>query len=121
MTKNNSQPTTPPPQQVESRALTIPQLAQYLNMKNWHAEELLRKGNIPFRWIGKRKIVDRKDADAYFDALPYAEQTKRRGLQQLSDVQLQRLFTMNNEKEKEAYLAMLQHAGIKVSPIGRWS
>jgi hypothetical protein len=57
----------------EKRVLTIPELAHYLNMKNWAAEEALRQGKIRFKWMGKRKVVDKKDADAYFDSLPYAE------------------------------------------------
>jgi hypothetical protein len=60
-------------QGVEKRALTIPELAQYLGMTNWAAEEALREGKIRFKWMGKRKIVDRRDADSFFDALPYAE------------------------------------------------
>jgi hypothetical protein len=57
----------------QKRVLTIPELAHYLNMKNWSAEEALRQGKIRFKWMGKRKVVDKKDADAYFDSLPYAE------------------------------------------------
>ena len=57
----------------EKRGLTIPELAQYLGMTNWAAEEALRGGKIRFKWMGKRKVVDRKDADTYFDSLPYAE------------------------------------------------
>jgi hypothetical protein len=59
-------------QGVERRALTIPELAQYLGMTNWAAEEALREGKIRFKWMGKRKVVDRKDADGYFESLPYA-------------------------------------------------
>jgi len=50
-------------QGTEKRGLTIPELAQYLGMTNWAAEEALRDGKIKFRWLGKRKVVDRKDAD----------------------------------------------------------
>jgi hypothetical protein len=57
----------------EKRGLTIPELAHYLGMTNWAAEEALREGKIRFKWMGKRKVVDRRDADTYFDALPYAE------------------------------------------------
>ncbi len=57
----------------EKRALTIPELAQYLGMTNWAAEEALREGKIRFKWMGKRKVTDRRDADSYFDSLPYAE------------------------------------------------
>lgn len=66
----------------EKRGLTIPELARYLGMTNWAAEEALREGKIRFKWMGKRKVVDRRDADSFFDALPYAEieikQTKPR-------------------------------------------
>jgi len=55
------------------RALTIPELAHYLGMTNWAAEEALRQGKIRFKWMGKRKIIDRRDADTYFDSLPYAD------------------------------------------------
>jgi hypothetical protein len=116
MTKNNSQPTNPAPQHAESRALTIPRLAQYLNMKNWHAEELLRKGRIPFRWIGKRKIVDRKDADVYFDSLPYAEQNENtQKLRTLNDDELQQLFVFKNREEQEKFLAFVAlQKGIRI-------
>src|SRR6266704_4751597 len=57
----------------EKRGLTIPELAQYLGMTNWAAEEALRQGKIRFKWMGKRKVIDRRDADTYFDSLPYAE------------------------------------------------
>jgi hypothetical protein len=57
----------------EKRGLTIRDLAQYLGMTNWAAEEALREGKIRFKWMGKRKVVDRKDADSYFDSLPYAK------------------------------------------------
>lgn len=82
MKKNNTvatlRPKAPAPkvlvtQGPEKRVLTIPELAHYLNMKNWAAEEALRKGKIRFKWMGKRKVVEKKDADAYFDSLPYAE------------------------------------------------
>jgi hypothetical protein len=59
-------------QGAEKRGLSIPELAQYLGMTNWAAEEALREGKIRFKWMGKRKVVDRKDADTYFDSLPYA-------------------------------------------------
>ena len=58
---------------VEKRALTIQELAGYLGMTNWAAEEALREGKIRFKWMGKRKVVDRRDADSFFDSLPYAE------------------------------------------------
>jgi len=41
----------------EKRVLTIPELAYYLNMKNWATEEALRQGKIRFKWMGKRKVV----------------------------------------------------------------
>jgi excisionase family DNA binding protein len=116
MKKNNSKPTNAPaPQQgPESRALTIPQLAQYLNMKNWHVEEILRKGEIPFRWIGKRKIVDRKDADAYFDALPYASEEHRK-LRELNDDELQQFFAFKDRQEQEKFLAFVAlQKGVKI-------
>lgn len=61
------------PRVQKKRGLTIPELAQYLGMTNWAAEEALREGKIRFKWMGKRKVVDRRDADSFFDALPYAE------------------------------------------------
>jgi hypothetical protein len=60
-------------QGAERRALTIPELALYLGMTNWAAEEALRQGKIRFKWMGKRKVIDRRDADTYFDSLPYAK------------------------------------------------
>jgi excisionase family DNA binding protein len=60
-------------QGAEKRGLTIRELAQYLGMTNWAAEEALREGKIRFKWMGKRKVVDRRDADTYFESLPYAE------------------------------------------------
>lgn len=59
----------------ERRILDIPALAQRLGLTNWRAEELLREGKIRFKWVGKKKMVDIKDADAWWDSLPYAEVT----------------------------------------------
>ena len=53
------------------RTSHFPEIA--LGMTNWAAEEALREGKIRFKWMGKRKVIDRRDADTYFDSLPYAE------------------------------------------------
>jgi hypothetical protein len=37
------------------------------------AEELLRSGEIRFKSAGKRKVMEKADADAWADAQPYAE------------------------------------------------
>ena len=59
------------------RRFTIEQLAQYLGITNFAAEEKLRKGEIKFKWAGQRKVVERADADAWADAQPYADVTVR--------------------------------------------
>lgn len=52
---------------------TIPKLAQYLGFTNWRTEELLREGKIKFKWVGKKKMVHKRDADAWWDSVPYAQ------------------------------------------------
>jgi excisionase family DNA binding protein len=58
---------------ITPRRFTIVQLAQYLGITNLHAEELLRNGDIKFKWAGQHKVVERADADAWADAQPYGE------------------------------------------------
>lgn len=62
-----------PPSPPKSEPFRVIELAHYLNMKNWAAEEPLRQGKIRFKWMGKRKVIDKKDAGAYFDSLPDTE------------------------------------------------
>jgi hypothetical protein len=59
------------------RRFTIEQLAQYLGMTNFEAEERLRHGDIKFKWAGSKgkghKIVEKADADAWANLQPHAE------------------------------------------------
>jgi hypothetical protein len=57
------------------RVLDIPKLAAYLSITTWRAEELLREGRIKFKVVAERKLVDRKDADSWWEQLPYSNVT----------------------------------------------
>jgi len=49
------------------RLLRITQAAQYLSVTNWFMETLLRENEIPSLMLGKRKVVDVRDLDAWVD------------------------------------------------------
>jgi|ERR1700730_8878714 len=68
------------------RVLDIPKLAAYLSIAPWRAAELLREGKIKFKVIAERKLVDRKDADEWWEGLPYSKVTvlPKRGTVRLS-------------------------------------
>lgn len=85
------------------RRFDIPQLAQYLSISNFRAEELLRNGEIRFKWDGsrKRKIVEKADADAWADKQPYAEAT-----------------IMERTHEKTSYFGDVDHHYIKARFTG---
>jgi excisionase family DNA binding protein len=63
---------------ITPRRFNIVQLAQYLNIKNYQAEELLRSGEIRFKWAGKHKVIEKADADTWADSQPYAEVNKQK-------------------------------------------
>lgn len=60
----------------EPMAFTIPEAAKLLGKTNWFVEEELRKGHIPFKWIGGAKMISRTDLEAYWNSLPYAPGSK---------------------------------------------
>ena len=65
-------PTIPP---FRSRlALTVPEAALYTCTSNWFVEELIRSGVIPFRVLGKHRVLDADDLDTWI-----ASQPKQRG------------------------------------------
>lgn len=49
------------------RLLRIKVTADYLSCTNWWMEEALRNGIIPFRTLGKRRVIDVKDLYAFVD------------------------------------------------------
>jgi excisionase family DNA binding protein len=53
---------------VVPRLFRVPQAAQYLGATNWFVEEQFRNGRIPFLTIGKYRVVDVRDLDAWIDA-----------------------------------------------------
>jgi excisionase family DNA binding protein len=62
------QSTTPP---VRSRhCLSVPEAAAYLCSSNWHIEELIRCGEIPFRQIAKHRVLDADDLDTWIESQP---------------------------------------------------
>ena len=52
------------------RRMTIPQLAAYLAEAPRAVEDLLRNGEIPFHVNGKKKVVERSDADEWASKQP---------------------------------------------------
>lgn len=120
-------------QGAEKRGLTIPELAHYLGMTNFGAEEALRQGKIRFKWMGKRKVVDRKDADSYFDSLPYAnaeiKEPKPRELKSgsesksyMSDQELRvrglRVYRTNGFRNQRNRVRTAKFVGFKKDPDG---
>jgi hypothetical protein len=58
-------------------ALANPGGATYLSATNWFVEELARGGNIRVFTIGKRRVIDVRDLDAWIDAQSGFKNTKR--------------------------------------------
>lgn len=52
---------------ISPRLLSIQDLASYLSCTLWAARTLLWDGEIPYIRIGKRHLVDLKDADAFIE------------------------------------------------------
>jgi hypothetical protein len=46
--------------------------ARYLSSTAWFIENKMRNGEIPFRWVGKRKVIDVSDLDHWIELQPYA-------------------------------------------------
>lgn len=56
------------------RLLGIPTAAAYLATTNWFVEELCRNGEVPYLLVGKRRVIDIQDLDAWI-----AKQKKQTG------------------------------------------
>ena len=54
--------------QVVPRLLRIPEAAHYIGGTNWCVEELVRAKRIPFIVVGKYRVIDVRDLDAWIDA-----------------------------------------------------
>jgi excisionase family DNA binding protein len=50
------------------RLLRIPEAALYVGGTNWFIEELVRNGKLPFLIVGKYRVIDIRDLDAWIDA-----------------------------------------------------
>ena len=53
---------------ITPRLFRLPQAAHYLGATNWFVEEQFRNGNIPYLTVGKYRVVDVRDLDAWIDA-----------------------------------------------------
>ena len=47
------------------RLLTVSTAAAYLGSTNWHVEELCRSGELPYLIVGKHRVIDIADLDAW--------------------------------------------------------
>jgi len=54
--------------QIVPRLLRIPEAAHYIGGTNWCVEELVRAKRIPFIVVGKYRVIDVRDLDAWIDA-----------------------------------------------------
>lgn len=52
------------------RLLRIPQAALYIGGTNWQVEEVLRGGEIPYRVIGKYRVLEIADLDEWIAKQP---------------------------------------------------
>jgi excisionase family DNA binding protein len=50
--------------------LRIRAAADYLSAKEYFVETLLREGEIPFRILGKRRVIEKADLDAWLEKQP---------------------------------------------------
>lgn len=52
---------------IRPRLLRIPEAAAYLGATNWFVEELVRANSIPFLTVGKYRVIDICDLDAWIE------------------------------------------------------
>ncbi len=52
---------------IQPRLLRIPEAAAYLGATNWFVEELVRANSIPFLTVGKYRVIDICDLDAWIE------------------------------------------------------
>jgi excisionase family DNA binding protein len=52
---------------IQPRLLRIPEAAAYLGATNWFVEELVRANIIPFLTLGKYRVIDVLDLDAWIE------------------------------------------------------
>ena len=50
---------------LKPRLLAIPAAAAYIASTNWHVEELCRAGELPYLVVGKHRVIDVLDLDAW--------------------------------------------------------
>jgi len=55
---------------VEPRLLDVLSAARYLQTTTFFVEELLRGGTLPFRVLGKARVIEKSALDAYIDSIP---------------------------------------------------
>jgi excisionase family DNA binding protein len=63
---------------VERRWLDIRSAADYASVKPRAIRELIWRGELPFSWLGKRHIIDRRDLDALLERRKRFETTGQR-------------------------------------------
>jgi excisionase family DNA binding protein len=56
------------PFSVVPRLLRIPEAAHYIGATNWFVEELVREKKIVFLVVGKYRVIDIRDLDAWIEA-----------------------------------------------------
>lgn len=59
---------------MEKRGYSEKEAAEYLGSSTRVIREQVAKGNLPVRYLGAKKLYDRKDLDAYFNTLPSVRQ-----------------------------------------------
>jgi excisionase family DNA binding protein len=52
------------------RVLRIPEAAQWLATTTFHIEELMRSGTLPFRVVGKARVIEISDLNTYLESIP---------------------------------------------------
>lgn len=67
------------------RLLSIPTAAAYIASTNWLVEELCREGELPYLVVGKHRVIDIQDLDAWI-----AKQKKHTGQMPAPKVALNR-------------------------------
>lgn len=53
---------------IAPRLLRIPEAAAYLSATTWYVEELVRGNKLPFVVVGKYRVIDVRDLDAWINA-----------------------------------------------------
>ena len=66
------------PAQIIPRLLRVEDVARYINATTWFVEELIRNNQIRFLILGKRRVIDVHDLDAWIEEQKIKQEAARK-------------------------------------------